>query len=351
METIHLKGLAMTTLLDVQNLKKHYPIGPAMFGLGGGQVRAVDGVDFRIDRGTTLGLVGESGCGKTTVGKTLLLLQQPTEGRILFDGQDLAGLEKGALQRLRRRLGIVYQNPHTSLNPRSTVLDIISRPLAVHKIGAPAERGDRVAAALEQVGLSREHLGRYPHEFSGGQKQRIAVARALITRPDFVVLDEPTSALDMSVQAQILGLLRQLRADLNLTCLFISHDISVVRYMSDTVAVMYVGQLVEWGDRKKLFDRPLHPYSKALLSVVPIPDPRRRNRPRTILSGDVASPTNPPAGCRFHPRCEHVHAICRVEQPPLVEIEPSHVVACHLYSAPDAADSTDRAGLSEQISQ
>jgi oligopeptide/dipeptide ABC transporter ATP-binding protein len=328
----------MPTLLDVQHLKKYYPAGPALLGLRGRQVKAVDGVDFEIEQGTTLGLVGESGCGKTTVGKTLLLLQQPTDGTIIFDGQDLAGLEKRELQRLRRRLGIVYQNPHASLNPRSTVLDIVSRPLAVHRIGTRGDRGDRVAAALEQVGLSREHLGRYPHEFSGGQKQRIAVARALITGPDFVVLDEPTSALDVSVQAQILRLLRQLQADLNLTCLFISHDISVIRYMSDTVAVMYVGLLVEWGGRKVLFDRPLNPYTQALLSVVPIPDPKRRNRGRKIVFGDVASPTNPPKGCRFHPRCDHVHSICRMEKPPLVKVEPDHFVACHLYSAQDAGE-------------
>jgi oligopeptide transport system ATP-binding protein len=324
--------VAVAVLLDVQNLIKHYPAGRGMLGLGSGVVKAVDGVDFQIERGTTLGLVGESGCGKTTVGKSMLLLQRPTGGRIVFDGQDLTAMDGGEIRAVRKRLGIVYQNPHASLNPRSPVIDLVSRPLAVHGIGARSDRGDQVAAALQRVGLSEEHLGRYPHEFSGGQKQRIAIARALITEPDFVVLDEPTSALDVSVQAQILRLLRQLQADLDLTCLFISHDISVVRYMSDKVAVMYVGRLVERASRRELFGRPLHPYTQALLSVVPIPDPTRRNRERKILRGDVASPIHPPKGCRFHPRCDRAHARCRTETPSLLEAGPDHFVACHLYT-------------------
>jgi oligopeptide/dipeptide ABC transporter ATP-binding protein len=250
-------------------------------------------------------------------------------------------MDKEELRKIRRRLGIVYQNPHASLNPRSTVLDILSRPLAVHGIGTRSDRGDRVAAALEKVGLGQEHLSRYPHEFSGGQKQRIAVARALITNSDFVVLDEPTSALDVSVQAQILRLLRQLQAELNLTCLFISHDISVVRYMSEMVAVMYIGLFVERAGRKELFDHPLHPYTQALLSVVPIPDPKRRDRRRQILSGDIASPTNPPSGCRFHPRCDHAMAVCSQETPLLREFEPNHFVACHLYASPDGGSRQD----------
>jgi oligopeptide transport system ATP-binding protein len=236
---------------------------------------------------------------------------------------------KVELRLLRRRLGIVYQNPHASLNPRATVIETVGRPLAVHDIGSPDERGDRVGAAMQTVGLSPEHLGRYPHEFSGGQKQRIAIARALITNPDFVVLDEPTSALDVSVQAQILRLLGQLQDELKLTYLFISHDISVIRYMSDTVAVMYVGKIVEWAHRSQLFNNPLHPYTQALLSVVPIPDPKRRDRERRVLPGDVASPSNPPRGCRFHPRCDTAQPVCRVEEPGLIEVEPGHYVACH----------------------
>lgn len=279
-----------------------------------------------------MGLVGESGCGKTTTGKSLLLLQRPTAGKILFDGQDLLQLNKKQLRLLRRRQGIVYQDPHSSLNPRMTVANIVSRPLVIQGVKEADERVKQVAAMFEKVGLNPEHLGRYPHEFSGGQKQRIAIARALITNPDFVVLDEPTSALDVSVQAQILKLLQALQEELNLTYLFISHDISVIRYMSDTVAVMYVGKLVERASKKQLFEHPLHPYTQALLSVVPIPDPKLKTRERKILSGDVPSPKNPPPGCRFHPRCERVLPECKVHEPPLIQVEEGHYVACHLYS-------------------
>ncbi len=322
----------MTTLVDVQHLKKYFPVKAGLFRTGGGWIKAVDDVSFQIEKGTTMGLVGESGCGKTTTGKSLLLLQRPTAGKIFFDGQDLLQLNKKQLRLLRRRQGIVYQDPHSSLNPRMTVANIVSRPLVIQGVKEADERVKQVAAMFEKVGLNPEHLGRYPHEFSGGQKQRIAIARALITNPDFVVLDEPTSALDVSVQAQILKLLQALQEELNLTYLFISHDISVIRYMSDTVAVMYVGKLVERASKKQLFDYPLHPYTQALLSVVPIPDPKLKTRERKILSGDVPSPKNPPPGCRFHPRCERVLPECRVHEPPLIQVEEGHYVACHLYS-------------------
>jgi len=320
----------VATLVDVQHLKKYFPVGAGLFRTGGGWIKAVDDVTFQIEKGTTMGLVGESGCGKTTAGKNLLLLQKPTAGKIYFDGEDLLQLDKKPLRLLRKRLGIVYQDPHSSLNPRMTVINVVGRPLVIQGMEEADRRVERVAAMLEKVGLNPEHLGRYPHEFSGGQKQRIAIARALITNPDFVVLDEPTSALDVSVQAQILKLLQALQDELNLTYLFISHDISVIRYMSDTVAVMYVGKLVEWASKRQLFDNPLHPYTQALLSVVPIPDPKQRMRERKILSGDVPSPKNPPPGCRFHPRCDRVLPECKIHEPPLIEVEDGHYVACHL---------------------
>lgn len=320
----------MTTLVDVQHLKKYFPVEAGLFRAEGGWIKAVDDVTFQIEKGTTMGLVGESGCGKTTAGKNLLLLQKPTAGKVYFDGQDLLQLDKRQLRSLRRRLGIVYQDPHSSLNPRMTVINVVGRPLMLQGMGEADRRVEQVAAMLEKVGLNPEHLGRYPHEFSGGQKQRIAIARALITNPDFVVLDEPTSALDVSVQAQILKLLQALQDELDLTYLFISHDISVIRYMSDTVAVMYVGKLVERASKKQLFDNPLHPYTQALLSVVPIPDPKQKMRERKILSGDVPSPKNPPPGCRFHPRCDRALPECKVHEPPLIEVEDGHYVACHL---------------------
>jgi oligopeptide transport system ATP-binding protein len=320
----------VTTLVDVQHLKKYFPIEAGLFRTGVGWIRAVDDVTFQIEKGTTMGLVGESGCGKTTAGKNLLLLQKPTAGKIYFDGEDLLQLDKRQLRLLRRHLGVVYQDPHSSLNPRMTVINLVGRPLVIQGMGEVGTRVERVVTMVDKVGLNPEHLDRYPHEFSGGQKQRIAIARALITNPDFVVLDEPTSALDVSVQAQILKLLQTLQDELNLTYLFISHDISVIRYMSDTVAVMYVGKIVERTRKNQLFENPLHPYTRALLSVVPIPDPKQKMRERNILSGDVPSPKNPPPGCRFHPRCDHVLPECKVHEPPLIEVEDGHYVACHL---------------------
>jgi len=325
----------VTTLIDVQKLKKYFPIEIGLFRTGRGFIKAVDDITFQIKKGTTMGLVGESGCGKTTVGKNVLLLQKPTAGKIFFDGEDLTQLNNKQLRLKRNRLGIVYQNPHASLNPRMTVASSIGRPLALHGTKNVDKRVEQVTAMLDKVGLNPEHLSRYPHEFSGGQKQRIAIARALVSNPDFVVLDEPSSALDVSVQAQILKLLLTLQDELNLTYLFISHDISVIRFMSDTVAVMYVGKIVERSSTKQIFEQPLHPYTQALLSVVPIPDPKKRTRHRKILSGDVPSPKNPPTGCRFHPRCDRVFEECKIHEPLLTDIGNGHYVACHLYKMPD----------------
>jgi oligopeptide transport system ATP-binding protein len=319
----------MIDLINVRNLKKYFPVSASLFRRGG-MVKAVDDVSFGIQKGSTMGLVGESGCGKTTIGKTILLLQPPTAGQILFDGANLLDLSARQIRGLRTRMSIVYQNPHSSLNPRMTVFNILSRPLLLQGIKSVSERIEIISGMLAKVGLNPEHLGRFPHEFSGGQKQRIAVARAIITNPDFVVLDEPTSALDVSVQAQILKLLRFLQDEMNLTYLFISHDISVVRYMSDTVGVMYVGRLVENAGKTQLFDQPMHPYTQALLSVAPIPDPVVKERLRDILAGDIPSPRNPPAGCRFHTRCKLAFDRCKAEEPALREIERGHFVACHL---------------------
>lgn len=322
----------MTVLIEVKNLKKYFPVSAGFFRSSKGDIKAVDDVSFHIDEGTTMGLVGESGCGKTTTGKNLLLLQQPTGGEIHFAGQDLLKLNRKQLRSIRGRMGFVYQNPHSSLNPRMVVYNIIGRPLALHGFGNADQRMEIIAAMIEKVGLNPEHLGRYPHEFSGGQKQRIAVARAIITTPDFVVLDEPTSALDVSVQAQILKLLKALQDELALTYLFISHDISVIRHMSNTVGVMYVGKLVEWAEKKQLFENPLHPYTQALLSVVPIPDPREKGRQREILAGDIPSPLNPPSGCRFHPRCKLSFDKCKIDEPQMIEISKGQFVACHLHA-------------------
>jgi len=323
----------MTTLIDVHHLKKYFPVKANLFQKEDDFIKAVDDISFSIQKGTTMGLVGESGCGKTTTGKTILLLQKPTAGLITFNDQDLTSLDKSQLRKFRKKMGIVHQDPHSSLNPRMTVLNLISRALVIQGEKNSQQRVECTAEILDTVGLNPEHLGRYPHEFSGGQMQRIAIARTLITNPEFVVLDEPTSALDVSVQAQILKLLHTLQHNFNLTYLFISHDISVIRYMCDTVAVMYVGKMVEKADKRDFFANPLHPYSKALLSVVPIPDPQQRNRDRKILSGDVMSPKNPPPGCRFQTRCDQAQPECFHKTPPLIEVEQGHFVACHLYQS------------------
>lgn len=319
--------------IEIKDLKKHFFIGGTLFRARRETVKAVDGVSFSIKSGSSLGLVGESGSGKTTVAKTLLRLQEPTSGSFVFDGQDVFKLNRNKLRELRRRMQIVHQNPNASLHPRMTVMEQVKRPLVVQGIGDSSAQEGQVLAILQKVGLNPEHARRYPHEFSGGQKQRIAIARALITMPDFIALDEPTSALDVSVQAQILHLLRRLQKELGLTYLFVSHDLGVIRYMCDEVAVMYLGQIVEHAEKPQLFANPKHPYTQALLSVVPIPDPKLRAREKTILKGEIPSPKNPPSGCRFHTRCPLVMDKCKSIEPQMQEVEAGHRVACHLYSS------------------
>jgi oligopeptide transport system ATP-binding protein len=319
-------------LLQVRNLVKHFEVGSGMFGGRRALVRAVDGVSFSIGRGETLGLVGESGCGKTTTGRCILQLEAPTSGEILFEGRDLTRLGPDELRAVRRRLQVIFQDPYSSLNPRMTVGDIIAEPLGVHGIvrGAGARR-DRVRDLLRKVGLLPQHAARYPHQLSGGQRQRVGIARALAMEPALIVCDEPVSALDVSIQAQIINLLEDLQADLGLTYLFIAHDLAVVRHISDRVAVMYLGKIVELADRKTLYDDPLHPYTRALLSAVPIPDPElEARREHLVLRGEVPSPLDPPAGCVFHPRCPIAEDRCRRVVPELREVKPGHWAACLL---------------------
>ncbi len=315
-------------LVEVKALKKYFPVSKG-WGKEKTFVRAVDGVDFSIDRGKTLGLVGESGCGKTTVGRLILKLIEPTEGEILFEGKNLAHLDKKEIHPMRRTFQIIFQDPFASLNPRMTVSEIVGRPMAIHGLADPSQRDERVAQLLESVGLQREHLHRYPHEFSGGQRQRIGIARALATQPRLIVADEPTSALDVSVQAQILNLMRQLQKEFGLTYLFISHNIGVIRHISDRVAVMYLGKVVEIAEKRALFKSPIHSYTRALLAAVPSLDPKRK-REEIILEGDVPSPISPPSGCRFHTRCRYALPKCYEEEPLFHQIEDGRWVACHL---------------------
>ena len=320
-------------LIRVSNLKKHFPIRRGVFRRQVGAVQAVDGISFDIYKGETLGLVGESGCGKSTAGRTILQLLTPTEGKVYFGQEDLTDLSRNELRRKRRHMQMIFQDPYASLNPRMQVGSIIGEPLQIHGIGNGASRKERVQELLSVVGLNPYFVKRYPHEFSGGQRQRIGIARALATNPSFIVADEPISALDVSIQAQVVNLLDDLKAELGLTYLFIAHDLSMVRYISDRVAVMYLGRIVEMGVRDEVYDHPLHPYTQALLSAIPIPDPdREATRKRIILEGDVPSPANPPAGCRFNPRCSYATDICRQEDPEFrnlgTEIQP-HMVACH----------------------
>ncbi len=320
-------------LLEVRDLKTYFPIQGGILRRTVGRVYAVDGVTFEIRRGETLGLVGESGCGKTTLGRTILRLETATAGAVRFDGHDVLALEGRDLKRMRRRMQIIFQDPYGSLNPRMPVLDIIGEGLLAQGVKDRRERIQRVEDSLEAVGLRRDYTRRYPHEFSGGQRQRIGIARALALRPDFIVCDEPVSALDVSIQSQILNLLVQLRAQYNLTYLFIAHNLSVVQYISDRVGVMYLGKLVEMAPVAELYERPLHPYTVALLSAVPQLDPRVKRR-RIVLKGDVPSPVNPPSGCHFHPRCwlrERLGnpEICATVDPALLAAGPEHVVACH----------------------
>ncbi len=317
-------------LLEIRDLKKYFPVRKGLFQRVVGHVHAVDDVSFAIQPGETLGLVGESGCGKTTVGRTLLRLYEPTAGTIHFRGRDVTHSRGADLRQLRRDMQIVFQDPFSSLNPRMTIRGIVEEGLRIHRLGNRAERLARVEETLVKVGLDPSYLYRYPHEFSGGQRQRISIARALAIQPQFLVLDEPISALDVSIQSQIINLLTQLKEDFKLTYLFISHDLSVVEYISDRVAVMYLGEIVELATSAQLYRNPLHPYTQALLSSVPSIDPTRR-RQRVVLPGDVPSPIHPPSGCRFHPRCPHAVEACRTTAPPLVQID-GHLARCHLVA-------------------
>jgi oligopeptide/dipeptide ABC transporter ATP-binding protein len=319
-------------LLEVRNLVKHFPVGGGLFGGPGATVRAVDDVSFSVQRGETVGLVGESGCGKTTTGRCILQLDSPTSGQIIFEGVDLATLPAKQLRVLRRRIQVIFQDPYSSLNPRMTIGQILAEPLKVHRIiPEKAARTARVGELLVQVGLLPQHADRYPHQLSGGQRQRVGIARALATEPSLIICDEPVSALDVSIQAQIINLLEELQSRLGLTYLFIAHDLSVVRHISDRVVVMYLGKIAEVADRTALYESPVHPYTRALLSAVPIPDPKlEANREHTVLRGEVPSPLNPPAGCVFHPRCPIAEPRCSAEIPLLREIRPEHRGACHL---------------------
>lgn len=321
-----------SALVQVSGLKKYFPITQGIIiQRKVADVKAVDGLDFEIKRGETLGLVGESGCGKSTTGRTILQLYRPTAGQVLFEGKDLARLQGEELRKMRRNMQMIFQDPYASLNPRMTVGDIIGEPLEVHNIAKGREKKERVQELLKIVGLNPYFVNRYPHEFSGGQRQRIGVARALAVNPGFIVCDEPISALDVSIQAQIINLLEELQGKFNLTYLFIAHDLSVVRHISDRIAVMYLGKIVELTDRISLYAHPLHPYTKALLSAVPIPDPIvEEKRERIILTGDVPSPVNPPSGCRFHTRCPIAIDKCKSVDPEWRDAGSEHFVACHL---------------------
>ena len=318
-------------LLEVTDLVKYFPIKKGiMIGRTVGAVQAVDGVSFEIPKGKTLGLVGESGCGKSTLARTILQLIEPTSGSIKFDGQEIAGLGKRQMRPLRREMQMIFQDPYASLNPRKRVGPIIGEMMAIHGIGTANERRKEVEGLLDRVGLSAEHYNRYPHEFSGGQRQRVGVARALALKPKLIIADEPVSALDVSIQAQIINLLEDLQDEFDLTYLFVAHDLGVVRHVADTVAVMYLGKIVEMGPSEEVYSNPVHPYTEALLSAVPIPDPRANaERKERILEGDVPSPANPPPACRFHTRCPYATEICSEVAPELVNHRGSQVAACH----------------------
>ena len=318
-------------LLEVKNLVKWFPIKSSFFKQTIGNVRAVDGISFKIKRGQTMGLVGESGCGKSTAGRTILRLLEKTSGEVWFDGKEIFSLSKEELRRMRPRMQIVFQDPYSSLSPRLPVGEIIGEAVREHGIVPPEEYDDYITRVMKACGLPEYYKDRYPHEFSGGQRQRICIARALALSPDFIVCDEPVSALDVSIQAQIINLLRQLQKDFGITYLFISHDLSVVEHISDTVGVMYLGTMVEYSETEKIFGKPLHPYTKALFSAIPIPDPDVKLN-RIILKGSLPSPANPPAGCKFHTRCDKCMDICRCAVPEWSEVEPGHWCACHLYN-------------------
>lgn len=318
------------TVLEVKKLSKYFPIRGGLLRRVVGHVKAVDQVSFSIKQGETFGLVGESGCGKSTTGRTILRLLEPTGGQVLFEGRDIAQLSRRSMRKVRRDLQMVFQDPFASLNPTMTAGELIEEPLRVHGLYTKAERREKVREMMETVGLDSAYLQRYPHEFSGGQRQRIGIARALSLRPKLIIADEPVSALDVSIQSQILNLMEDLQEQFGLTYIFIAHDLSVVKHISDRVGVMYLGRMVEVAPKKELYGHPAHPYTEALLSAVPVPNPRHK-RERIVLSGNVPSPANPPAGCAFHPRCPKAFDRCRQERPELIHLGREHYVACHLY--------------------
>ncbi|MGP7818332.1 ABC transporter ATP-binding protein [Niallia sp. 01092] len=314
-------------LVEIQNLKKYYPIKKGIFSKTVGHVKAVDGLNFSIYPGETISLVGESGCGKSTTGRAIVKLDPATEGKVLFEGQDLAAIQSAELRKIRTQMQIIFQDPYSSLNPRKRIGDLLAEPLLAHKLASKEEVNKKVDKMLEIVGLTKFHKTRYPHEFSGGQRQRVGIARALMLNPKLIVCDEPVSALDVSIQAQVLNLLKDLQKEFNLTYLFIAHGLGAVKYISDRIAVMYLGKIVELGKTEDIFKNPKHPYTKVLLSAYPIPNPHMRNRERIVVEGDVPSPANPPKGCRFHTRCPIAQAICKEREPILEGME--HSVACH----------------------
>jgi oligopeptide/dipeptide ABC transporter ATP-binding protein len=321
-------------LLEVQNLRKLFPITKGiLFKKIEGYVHAVDEIDFTIHEGETFGLVGESGSGKTTTGKLIIGLYKPTSGKILFEGRDIASLKKSEMKKVRRKMGVVFQDPFSSLDPRKTLGSIVKEPLEIHRIGSKKERESKVMHLVESVGLSREHVNRFPHQFSGGQRQRIAIARALALNPKLLVADEAVSALDVSIQAQTINLMKDLQKEFGLTCIFIAHDLNVVKHISSSVAVMYVGKILERASKEEIFNNPKHPYTKALLASVPIPDPlTMKTRNLDLIKGEIPSAVNPPEGCRFHPRCPYTNPICRKNEPKLIDIGKNHYVACHLLN-------------------
>jgi oligopeptide/dipeptide ABC transporter ATP-binding protein len=327
--SVTLSGIRMS-LLEIRNLKKHFPVGDGMFSRHKGVVKAVDGVNLTVNEGETLGLVGESGCGKSTLGRALLRLIEPTSGEVIFHGKNLLALSQRELRDMRREMQIIFQDPYASLNPRMRVGDIVGEGLEIHKLAKGKAKRDRVMELLHQVGLREDHYDRYPHEFSGGQRQRIGIARALAVSPKFIVCDEPVSSLDVSIQAQIINLLQELQEKMHLTYLFISHDLRVVEHISHRVAIMYLGKVVEIAKSDTIYRDAKHPYTKALLSSVPVPDMERKKE-RVVLEGDVPSPVNPPPGCTFHPRCSYREGLCSQTEPPLDFDNDSHGVACHVF--------------------
>lgn len=320
------------TLLEVKNLKKYFEASSSFFGKNKKYVQAVDGISFDLKKGETLGLVGESGCGKSTTGRTIIKLYDPTEGQIIFKGQDISKLKKSEMLPFRKNMQMIFQDPYASLNTRMTVGDIIAEPLVIHGMASKGEIKDKVQDLINAVGLNPDHAARYPHEFSGGQRQRIGIARALAVEPDFIICDEPISALDVSIQAQVVNMLEDLQKDRGLTYLFIAHDLSMVKYISDRIGVMYLGKMVELTFADELYKNPCHPYTQALLSAIPIPDPDvAKQSNRILLSGDVPSPIDPPSGCRFRTRCPKVMKVCSEQEPIMKELAPGHFCACHLY--------------------